>query len=143
MPMWKKKFRQKRRIKRRRRSVSAATDRSKKIAKLSKLVFGLVLLGIVGLFIVLPLFAFDLPSPDKVVRREGFSTKILDRNGEVLYDIYQDERRTPVEISDVPDYLKQATIAIEDKNFYEHEGFDPFGITLGSGNFALSLTAKL
>ncbi|RLC32584.1 hypothetical protein DRH13_01540, partial [Candidatus Woesebacteria bacterium] len=79
-------------------------------------------------FIAIPLFAFNLPSPDKIVRRDGFSTKILDRNGEVLYDIFIDERRTPVELEDVPLFLRQATIAIEDKNFYEHKGFDPTGL---------------
>ncbi len=65
---------------------------------------------------------------DKVVRREGFSTKILDRSGKVLYDIYADQRRTAVELDSMPLYLRQATIAIEDKNFYKHEGFDPIGI---------------
>src|SRR3989304_8059227 len=104
---------------------------SRLIAKLAKLAF----LGVIGFFVlsfvVFPLFAFNLPSPDKIVRREGFSTKILDRNGEVLYDIYQDQKRIPVKFEDVPDYLKQATISIEDKNFYKHEGFDILGMIGG------------
>lgn len=103
----------------------------KDLAKIARAAF----VGVIGLFIlsliVLPLFAFNLPSPDKVVRREGFSTKILDRNGKVLYDIFEDERRTPVELNDMPLYLRQGTIAIEDKNFYKHEGFDPLGIMRG------------
>ncbi|EKE05779.1 MAG: hypothetical protein ACD_19C00176G0001, partial [uncultured bacterium] len=104
---------------------------SKNIAKYSKWGF----LGIVGLFIfliiALPLMSFGLPSPDKVVRREGFSTKILDRNGKALYDIFDNERRTPINISDMPLYLKQATVAIEDKNFYTHSGFDILGTIRG------------
>lgn len=96
-----------------------------KIAKFS--IIGVVIVFL-GFFVVLPLLAFDLPSPDKVVRREGFSTKILDRNGVVLYDIYNGERRTPVELIDIPLFLRQATIAIEDKNFYSHQGVDPLGI---------------
>ena len=92
-------------------------------------------LGVVGLFLasflIFPIFAFNLPSPDKVVRREGFSTKILDRNGEVLYDIFADQRRTPASLADIPLYLRQATVAIEDKNFYKHQGFDPLGIIRG------------
>jgi 1A family penicillin-binding protein len=99
--------------------------------KLAKLAF----FGVIGFFVflllVLPLLAFNLPSPDKIVRNEGFSTKILDRNGDALYDIYSDERRTPVDIKNVPVYLKQATIAIEDKNFYKHGGFDIWGIVRG------------
>ena len=92
--------------------------------------FGFV--GILGLVLFsTALFAFyakDLPRPDKIVRREGFATKIYDRNGELLYDVFADQRRTPVVLSEVPLYLRQATIAIEDKNFYKHGGFDPTGI---------------
>src|SRR3990167_4189557 len=104
---------------------------SRKLVKWAKLGFWGVIAGFIFLFFVLPLLAFNLPSPDKVVRQEGFSTKILDRNGEVLYDIYSDKRQTPIKIEDVPLYLRQATIAIEDKNFYTHQGFDPFGMIRG------------
>ncbi len=72
-------------------------------------------------------FAKDLPQPDKIVRKEGFSTKIFDRNGELLYDVFADQQRTPVKFEEVPLALRQATIAIEDKNFYSHKGFDPKG----------------
>ena len=107
---------------------SQRVKRSKKIALWSRYAFlGVALLLIIS-FIAIPLFAFNLPSPDKIVRRDGFSTKILDRNGDVLYDIFVDERRTPAELDDIPLFLRQATIAIEDKNFYEHKGFDPTGV---------------
>ncbi len=72
-------------------------------------------------------YAKDLPQPDKVVRREGFSTIIYDRNGEVLYDVFNNQNRIPVQLSDIPLYLKQGTISIEDKTFYQHQGFDPLG----------------
>jgi len=86
-------------------------------------------LGLFLLFVIIfPIFATNLPSPDKIVRREGFSTKILDRNGKLIYDIFADQKRVPVKIADVPLYLRQATVAIEDKNFYKHQGFDPLGI---------------
>ncbi|RLC31877.1 hypothetical protein DRH13_02410, partial [Candidatus Woesebacteria bacterium] len=107
---------------------SQRVKRSKKIALWSRYAFLGVALLLVISFIAIPLFAFNLPSPDKIVRRDGFSTKILDRNGEVLYDIFVDERRTPVELDEIPLFLRQATIAIEDKNFYEHKGFDPTGL---------------
>lgn len=104
---------------------------SRKLVKWAKLAFWGVVGGFIFLFFVLPLLAFNLPSPDKIVRQEGFSTKILDRNGKSLYDIYTNQRRTPVKLDDVPLYLRQATIAIEDKNFYSHGGFDPFGMVRG------------
>ena len=104
---------------------------SRKFVRMAKLAFLGTILLILGLIIILPIFALTLPTPDKVVRREGFSTKILDRNGKVIYDIYEDERRTPVNIDKIPLHLRQATIAIEDKKFYEHEGYDTLGMVRG------------
>lgn len=118
---------------------------------LAKLAF-IGVLGVFALsFVVFPLIAFSLPSPEKIVRREGFSTKILDRNGEALYDIFENQRRTPITLDEAPEYLKQATIAIEDKNFYKHQGFDPFGMirgfsrifTLGRAQGGSTLTQQL
>ncbi len=99
-------------------------EKSKRILFFAKIGFLSVITIFALFFVLVPFFAFNLPSPDKVVRREGFSTKILDRNGETLYDIFQDKRRTPVSLEEVPLYLRQATVAIEDKNFYKHKGFD-------------------
>jgi len=116
---------------RERRRKLIGLQKSRNIAKLAKFgFFGIVVIFVIAV-IALPLMAFTLPSPDKVVRREGFSTKILDRNGKPLYDIFENERRTPIKINDVPLYLKQATIAIEDKNFYKHQGFDILGTIRG------------
>lgn len=69
--------------------------------------------------------ARDLPNPQKVVRVDGFSTKINDRNGNLLYDVYKDVRSVPITQDQVPQYLKYATVSTEDKNFYNHGGFDP------------------
>ena len=105
-------------------------SRQSKSALFSRLAF-LVFVSFVGLVIfsagLLAFYAKDLPRPDKIVRREGFATKIFDRNGELLYDVFADQRRTPVNLDQIPDHLKNATIAIEDKNFYRHGGFDPMG----------------
>jgi len=79
-----------------------------------------------GVFIV---FSKDLPSPDRLVDREvSLSTKIYDRNGKLLFDIYGDENRTLVTLDQVPEVMRQATVAIEDKHFYSHRGFDPLGL---------------
>jgi 1A family penicillin-binding protein len=83
-----------------------------------------------GLFLagLLSIFA-GLPSPGKLGSDEfPVSTKILDRNGRLLYEIYTDQNRTPVKLTDLPEYVQQATIAIEDKNFYRHHGFAWEGI---------------
>jgi len=105
---------------------------NKKLARFAKFAFIGVLLVTVAGFVAIPLLALTLPPPESIVRRDGFSTKILDRNKKVLYDIFVDARRNPVEkIDQIPDFLKQATVAIEDKNFYKHQGFDLFGMVRG------------
>lgn len=71
----------------------------------------------------------DLPSPRELVtRRQIVTTKIYDRNGILLYKIYKDENRTLIPLSVVPDFLKNATISIEDRSFYQHGGFSISGI---------------
>lgn len=64
-----------------------------------------------------------LSSPDIPV-----STKLFDRNGKLIYEIYAETRRSPVKIDELPDYVKNSTIAIEDKDFYKHQGFSFSGI---------------
>lgn len=74
-------------------------------------------------------FATQVPSPaDLSNRTVAQSTKIFDRDGELLYNIYQNQNRTPVKLIDIPDTVKKATISIEDKDFYRHQGFDIVGI---------------
>ncbi|MBU1039090.1 transglycosylase domain-containing protein [Patescibacteria group bacterium] len=87
-----------------------------------------LLVGLSGLLFGVIMFAWisrDLPSPEGIARRVvSQSTKIYDRTGQkVLYDIHGTERRTSIELKDIPDYLKQATLTAEDRNFYEHQGF--------------------
>jgi len=72
----------------------------------------------------------DLPDPNSLLGRDvPQSTKILDRTGEVLlYEIHGDEKRTLVQIQDLPPYVPHATVAIEDKRFYEHHGISWQGL---------------
>lgn len=87
----------------------------------------------------LAVFAYlvkDLPSPSRLTSRENFAvaSQIFDRNGKLLYEIYADENRIPIHIKDLPPHVLQATIAIEDKNFYYHWGFDIQGILRAARN---------
>ncbi len=73
--------------------------------------------------------ASQLPSPESLITANTASTTtILDRKGRVLYQLYEGRNRQPVKLSDLPPYLIQATIAIEDKHFYTHPGIDPAGV---------------
>lgn len=72
---------------------------------------------------------WGIPLPTKLSSSDiPVSTKLFDRNGKLIYEIYTDTRRSPVELEDLPDYVKNATIAIEDKDFYKHYGFSYTGI---------------
>jgi len=72
----------------------------------------------------------DLPSPNKLASPDAFpiATKIFDRNGKPLYDIYVEKNRTPVLLAELPVFVKNATLASEDKDFYKHGGFAVRGI---------------
>lgn len=76
---------------------------------------------IIGVFIY---FSKDLPEVGNVNSRfVAESTKIYDRSGEVLlYDIHGEEKRTIIPGSEIPQTIKQATIALEDHAFYTHHG---------------------
>jgi len=90
----------------------------------------LAILAAIAVIIIISFVAIfwisrDLPNPNQLINRQvAQSTKIYDRTGQnILYEISGDERRTLVPLKDIPDHVKQATIAIEDKNFYKHGGF--------------------
>jgi membrane peptidoglycan carboxypeptidase len=106
-------------------------------ALIVSLIVGGLLLGITGTASALGVywyFARNLPAPQEIVKaREQFETTLLyDRTGQtVLYQVIDptsgDRQWTP--ITDIPKALINATIAIEDKSFYDNPGFDIRGIT--------------
>jgi penicillin-binding protein 1A len=61
----------------------------------------------------------DIPPLD-----DGANTKVYAADGSVLGYVQSDILRTPVKLDKIPKGLQEATIAIEDENFYEHEGYD-------------------
>ncbi len=103
------------------------------------LVVGLVLSGVVMLalaggvaYTVYASYVQELPSPEEIHQRslEGAeTTRIYDRTGEhVLYEIVPPEggRRTWVTLDQIPEHLRNATIAVEDKNFYDETLYTNF-----------------
>ena len=77
---------------------------------------------------VLAWYGAELPRITKAADFERRNTIIIkDRHGEVI-GRYGDLRGQVVSIADLPAYLPQAVIAIEDRRFYQHKGVDPLGI---------------
>ena len=94
-----------------------------------------------SVFFVLFVYLFwDLPLPTQLTSesKNPVSTLILDRNGKLIYEIFEEKRRTPIKIEELPPYVGQTTIAVEDKDFYKHHGLDIRGI----GRAVLQITTK-
>ena len=72
----------------------------------------------------------DLPNVNEIYNPPRMSTKILDRNGKLLFKFYQDENRSWVSFDKIPQSLVLATLAIEDKNYYNHHGLSFKGMVL-------------
>ncbi|QQS60414.1 penicillin-binding protein [Candidatus Falkowbacteria bacterium] len=91
--------------------------------------YTLLVIFVIG-FISFLWLSRGLPEPNKLLDREvAESTKIYDRSGEtILYDIHGEEKRTLVPLDQIPKSVRDATIAIEDKDFYHHKGFSFWAI---------------
>lgn len=96
--------------------------------ELKAFLFGVFLCLIVFFLFTSYKFVVELPSPTDIGKLNySLSTHMYDRNGKLLYEIYKDQNRTSTKLSDLPKYVYQATIAIEDKDFYAHSGVSLLG----------------
>ncbi len=93
----------------------------KKIA-LSLLLAGFVFAGILMIWVA----TFEMPDLDNFAERKVVqSTKIFDRTGRViLFDVHGEVTRTVVTLDRISDYAEKASVAIEDSNFYNHNGIE-------------------
>ena len=88
----------------------------------------LILIGICGLGFGIWIF-WGLPNPMRLTTNPSpASTKILDRKGKLIYEVFSDQRRTPVSLKSLPIHVVRATLAAEDRDFYTHSGFSIRGI---------------
>ena len=92
-------------------------------------------LFLIGTVLVLSLFAYyrkelDAIRPSELAKRvQTTVTKYYDRNGELLWeDKGIGNYKQTVDAKDISKYAKQATVAIEDRNFFDHFGVDPVGL---------------
>jgi len=93
---------------------------------------GLFFLGLILFFIVTGsflLWASSLKTPDIESfeqRKVAQSTKIYDRTGEILlFDVHENVKRTLIPFENISRHVKNASVAIEDAEFYEHNGIKP------------------
>lgn len=91
----------------------------------NSIILGVLAVLLIGASIFIYSFVFyNLPSPTILKNYKSFplSTHIYDRKGKLLYEVFRDQNRTPIEIKNLPPYVYQSSIAIEDKDFYKHAG---------------------
>src|SRR5215510_8255359 len=94
-----------------------------------------------------------LDKAQKVAATQTFqTTRVYDRNGNELHEIFDQGRRTKVKLADIPKSMIDATIAVEDNTFYENPGVEWTAITRagleyfqtsGSGTGASTITQQL
>lgn len=143
--LWSRTLHQKKRRSPRTAPSAAASPSRRKLPRWAQLLFFpilnpfirygslvLILLSVLALLYMLR----ELPSPRRITSSENFavSTQIFDRNGKLLYELFADENRIPIQLTELPPHVYQAAIAIEDQNFYRHWGFDIIGITRAARN---------
>ncbi len=90
--------------------------------------FGFFLAALGFLFFVF--LSRNLPAPEQFDEKQVVeSTKIFDRTGKVLlYEIHGEEKRTVIPFSEIPEEVKEATLAAENASFYTDPAFDWKGI---------------
>lgn len=77
----------------------------------------------------------DLPSPYRLKQAPALTTRIYARDCQtLLYKIFRNENRTLVPLNQIPAYVREATVAVEDKEFYNHHGYSFTGILRAFGN---------
>lgn len=94
------------------------------------LMAGLIALvvGVLSVIIVVAWFSRNLPKPGQLSQTANASAVFMDRNDRVLFEISEDKSRVPVDYDEISPKLVQATVAIEDKNFFKHKGISEIGI---------------
>jgi penicillin-binding protein 1A len=71
--------------------------------------------------------AKQLPDPTKPLLGRDQTSKIVDRDGRTIADLFAEQNRTNVKLADIPPALQHAVVATEDNRFYQHSGVDLWG----------------
>lgn len=83
---------------------------------------------ILAILIIIPLATYlyylnDISDPERLMNRNNTGIVLTDKNGEVFYSFGKAEERELVPLDQISENMKNALIASEDKDFYNHPGF--------------------
>ncbi len=88
--------------------------------------------GIGAVFLAVPvlLFSWLAPFPSQAIKEIGYSQTVLDKDGNILLVFLGSKDRwiLPVELDEINPNLINATVAVEDKRFWNHHGVDPLAV---------------
>jgi 1A family penicillin-binding protein len=114
-----------------RRSLKGVLKKSSIIFKSKKLLalYAIIAIPIIAIIIAVFMVLKDVPKAT-VIGNNSFpqSSRIYDRNGKLLYTFYAKKNQSFVPLKKIPKYLQEATISIEDKDFYKHGAIDVRGM---------------
>ena len=111
---------------RRRRTRAVAKKRSWRWLKITAILALLLAIAAIGSAAgAIYALSRNLPSLEELRRRpNAVNTVIYDRHGAKIAELYGGENRVLLTSRQIPEVMKQATVAIEDERFYEHHGVD-------------------
>nr|WP_263325939.1 penicillin-binding protein 1A [Neobacillus sp. Marseille-Q6967] len=123
---------------RRKKLQSKGKQKSKKKPSsiVKKVFLSLLILGVIGILAGVGTFAYfvkDAPKLDPKLLKDPISSKILDKDGELITEVGSVNREY-VNYKDIPKLVEDAILAVEDVRFYKHHGLDP--IRLGGAVIA-------
>ena len=97
---------------------------------LLKLIGALFIVGAIGVFAIIIKYRLELPNIQSMVEdyKPQMATIIYDKNNNVV-DTLSVESREIAKLENISPYIKEAFLAIEDKQFYSHHGLNFRGIT--------------
>ena len=87
-----------------------------------------VLMGALGLMTLFWIYSNDLPNHEQLATYEPPTLSRIYSGDGIVMDEFARERRIFTPTNEIPDVVKAAFISAEDKNFYNHAGYDPLGI---------------
>ncbi|PHB86722.1 penicillin-binding protein [Bacillus wiedmannii] len=117
---------ERRQVKKKKQPASKTQKPKGKTSFFRKFLITCLLLGIVGLVAGVATFFVmikDAPKLEKAKLVNPLSSKIYDKNGDLVYE-YGKEKRTNVTYDQIPKLVENAFLATEDARFYEHSGVD-------------------
>lgn len=87
----------------------------------------------IAILVLIPIFTYiyfvrDLSSKERIINKKNQGVVLLDRNNKPFFTLFDARTKNPISLSELPEYVGQAFIAVEDKDFYNHPGFSISGI---------------